>query len=211
MHIQNNQIDKMAIPANTTISGLILAGGQGKRFAGQDKGLIPFKGTTLVEYAINRLKSEVNEVIISANRNLDFYQKLQLRCVEDSIADYSGPLAGIHAALRVIDTEWLVSIACDTPCFPGNYVRALALKQQQANSRLVVAQSHGRLQNVFILIHKSLLGSLDTFLESGERKAQIWIEQNSPAIAGFSENDTAFYNINTPEDLKQLENLPCND
>lgn len=211
MHIQNKPSGNIAIAAKDTISGLILAGGQGKRFNGQDKGLLPFKGTTLVEYAIKRLTPDVNEIIISANRNPDFYSKLQQRCVKDIIPDYSGPLAGIHAALSIIETEWLISIACDTPCFPNDYVKGLTNKQQQTNARLVLAQSHGQLQNVFMLVHKSLFTSLDTFLKSGERKAQIWIKQNNPAIAEFNKNDTAFYNINTAEDLNQLEKLSCDD
>ncbi len=204
-------LEKTSKPEKSNISGLILAGGQGKRFNGQDKGRIIFNNIPLVEHAIHRLTPQVSHILISANRHLDYYQQLDAHCIKDIFSDYPGPLAGIHAALQNIQTDWLVSIACDSPCFPDDYVIRLSTALCQSDSLIAVAQSNQRLQNVFMLLHKSLFGSLERFLKTGERKAQIWIEQHNPVIVDFKESPDAFYNINTPEDLMQIEKFNCNE
>lgn len=210
MNLEETHSQTLRHPTKNDITGLILAGGRGSRFNEQDKGLIPYKGSTLVENAISKLTPQVSSIILSANRNLDVYNKLDVECIEDSYSNFLGPLAGIHTALQTIKTEWLVSIACDTPCFPLHYVETLASSITKNKTRLAVAQSNNRLQNVFMLAHKSLFSSLDDFLERGERKAQIWIQQHNPNIVDF-EQPHAFYNINTPEDLTQIEELQCDE
>ncbi len=199
------------IPTRDNTSGLILAGGRGQRFNNQDKGLIPFQGSTLAEHAISRLAPQVNTVLISANRHLGDYQKLGARCVQDVFSDYPGPLAGIHAALKNLDKQWLASVACDTPCFPTDYVERLSAALSQSDSLVAVAKSNNRLQNVFMLVHKTLFNSLDEFITRGERKAQIWLKQHNPVIVDFNDTPYTFYNINTPEDLIQIEKLQCNE
>lgn len=204
-------LNHVPTPTKDNTSGLILAGGRGQRFNNQDKGLIPFQGSTLAEHAISRLAPQVNNVLISANRHLDDYQKFDATCIQDVFSDYPGPLAGIHAALKNLDHPWLASVACDTPCFPKDYVERLSTALSQSDSLIVVAKSNNRLQNVFMLVHKTLFNSLNEFIKRGERKAQIWLEQHNPVIVDFNETPYAFYNINTPEDLTQIEKLECNE
>jgi len=208
---KNIRLEKITPPSKDNITGLILAGGQGSRFHNQDKGLIKFKGITLVEFVANRLKTQTSTIAISANRNLDFYQQHHFHTITDIIHGYSGPLAGIHAALKNLSSEWLVSIACDTPCFPENYVQQLTQAIANTQKRLAVVKSNNRLQNVSMLVHKSLFNSLDVFLDAGERKAQLWLQQQSPCIVEINQPQQAFFNINTPEDLLTLEKLDCND
>ncbi len=204
-------LENTPLPTKDNISGLILAGGRGTRFNDADKGLIAYKDSTLVEHAIARLQPQVSNIIVSANRNFEFYQGLNIPFIKDRITGYSGPLAGIHAALENMDTPWLVSIACDTPCFPLNYVEQLMQSVKKDNSLIAVASSHNRLQNISMLLHQSLYLSLDTFLKAGERKAQIWLEQHNPAIVEFNHPAHAFYNINSPDELSEIERLSCNE
>ncbi len=206
MHLKN-----IEPPVKGNTDGLILAGGRGQRFNSQDKGLIPFHGVTLAEHAIARLTPQVSHVLVSANRHLNDYQKLNINCIQDIFPNYPGPLAGIHAALKNSESDWLASIACDTPCFPMDYVEKLSAKLTCSDSLVAVAKSNNRLQNVFMLVHKTLFNSLDEFIKQGERKAQIWLKQHNPVIVGFNEPTHAFYNINTPEDLAKIEKLRCDD
>jgi len=208
MNLEETLSQALCHPTKNDITGLILAGGRGTRFNDQDKGLIPYKGSTLVENAISKLRPQVKTILLSVNRNLNFYNRLNPNCIEDNYSDYLGPLAGIHSALKIMQTPWLASIACDTPCFPSDYVEKLASSLKDKNSLLAVVQTGTQLQNVFMLVHKNLFESLDMFLSKGERKAQIWIEQNNPSIVQF-ERQEAFYNINTPDDLENIEALQC--
>ena len=60
------------------ITAVILAGGRAQRMGGQDKGLLPVYGKPMIEYVIEALRSQVGQIIISANRNLDRYFLLLL-------------------------------------------------------------------------------------------------------------------------------------
>src|SRR5260370_42665917 len=83
------------------ISGVILAGGQGRRMGSVDKGLRELRGKPMVAWALERFMPQVDEVIINANQNLDIYARFGHRVVADEICGYAGPLAGLHCALNV--------------------------------------------------------------------------------------------------------------
>jgi molybdopterin-guanine dinucleotide biosynthesis protein A len=55
------------------ILGVILAGGKGTRMGGEEKGLIKLNNKSLIEYSIERLKPQVNRLVINYNNNLSKY------------------------------------------------------------------------------------------------------------------------------------------
>lgn len=69
-------------------TGVILAGGQGSRMGGQDKGLLMMQSKPLYQHVLQRLRPQVDIVLISANRNIDRYQLSGYQVVTDSIKDY---------------------------------------------------------------------------------------------------------------------------
>src|SRR5574339_257018 len=82
------------------VTGLVLAGGQGRRMGGVDKGLQPLRGKPMAQWAIERLAPQVDELLVNCNQNLEAYARFGLRLVPDEIRGFAGPLAGLHAALR---------------------------------------------------------------------------------------------------------------
>jgi molybdopterin-guanine dinucleotide biosynthesis protein A len=97
--------------ASRGIAGLILAGGQGARMNGQDKGLVVLRGEPMVAHVARRLAPQVSRLVISANRHLDLYARYGA-VVQDGEADlgaWQGPLLGIAAGLEAARQEaWLV-------------------------------------------------------------------------------------------------------
>ena len=81
------------------VTGVVLAGGQGSRMGGVDKGLQPFRGKPMVAHAIERLAPQVDELLINANRNPDAYAGFGHRVIADEIAGFAGPLAGFERGL----------------------------------------------------------------------------------------------------------------
>ncbi|NNE64454.1 MAG: NTP transferase domain-containing protein, partial [Gammaproteobacteria bacterium] len=57
------------------ITAVILAGGQGRRMGGQDKGLIEFNGHPIIELLIEALIQQNIKIVINANRNQSTYQR----------------------------------------------------------------------------------------------------------------------------------------
>ncbi|CAH0491080.1 unnamed protein product [Peronospora farinosa] len=124
----------------TMLTGIILAGGQGRRMGGQDKGLVQLDGRPLYQHVLERLRPQVDIVMINANRNIDRYQLSGCRVVQDVFEDYPGPLAGIYSGLLAIDGEWAAFCSCDTPAIPLNFVEKLVDQRGDAPAAWVRSQ-----------------------------------------------------------------------
>jgi molybdopterin-guanine dinucleotide biosynthesis protein A len=181
-----------------TITGVLLAGGLGSRMGGQDKGLLGLDGQVMATRILDRLRPQVGSLLINANRNLDLWQAYGLPVVSDEISGFSGPLAGMHAALNVCQTPWLVTVPCDSPFFPRDLVSRLA--GQIGTADIAVVRSDGRLQPVFALLRRELRPGLESYLTNGGRKAGAWLASLALTAVDFDDN-AAFANINTPEEL----------
>ena len=182
---------------------------------GVDKGLQLFCGQTLVQHAITRLQSQVSKVLINANRNPADYAMTGLKVVSDTDYADMGPLSGFFTALQHCDTEWLVTVPCDSPFFPLDLVEKLAAAATAQQSLIAMAQTPRlpdgtwELQPVFCLMHRSLLDSLRTYLHNGGHKISAWAQQQTPlALCEFEETAESahpFANVNTLQELQDLQ------
>ena len=187
------------------ITGVILAGGKGRRMQGKDKGLIELNGKLLIQHVISAIAPQVGQLVINANRNLQQYANLGYPVVSDSMDDYQGPLAGFLAAMNSIDTPDLVSVPCDGPMLPHDLVQRLVAERERAAADIAVAHDGRRLQPVYALVPTRLRQDLKAFLDSGERKIDLWYAQHNLVQVDFSDSPEAFININTPQDREELQ------
>lgn len=186
--------------APSAVTGLLLAGGLGRRMGGVDKGLVAIEGQPMAAWVLERLRPQVGQVLINANRNLDEWRSYGAPVVTDVIGGFSGPLAGVHAGLLACASPWLATVPCDSPFFPRDLVARLAAGASAAGADLAVVRSDSRLQPVFALLRRDLLPSLETFLHGGGRKIELWFGEVKLAVVDFDDT-AAFANINTPEEL----------
>jgi molybdenum cofactor guanylyltransferase len=188
-----------------TISGLVLAGGQGSRMGGVDKGLQPFRGRPMVAHVVERLAPQVDELLINANRNPDDYARFGHRVIADEIAGFAGPLAGFERGLAHAMGELVVTVPCDSPFLPHDLVERLRERLESANAELAVARTGEQSHPVFCLMRRSVLPSLQQFLGSGQRKIDKWYSVLRVEEVSFDDEADAFLNINTREELASLE------
>jgi molybdopterin-guanine dinucleotide biosynthesis protein A len=202
------------------ITGLVLAGGRGSRMGGVDKGLQMLGSEPLVWHALQRLRPQVGALAINANRHLEAYAGFGLPVWPDAQADFPGPLAGMLAGLARCETEWLVTVPCDTPRFPTDLVARLHAAAQSGGVRVAMpvteeevagepgtghpaARPSPRPQPVFCLMHRSLRAALEAALAAGERKIERFTRGQGLVLVPFAEAE-AFFNANTPDDLEHL-------
>lgn len=191
------------------ITGLILAGGRAQRMGGIDKGLIPFLGKPLIESAITRLKHQVGPILINANRNITKYAIHGHPVIMDETPDFSGPLAGFSAGLKACNTLYMLTTPCDSPLLPKDLGARLASEMAHGDFELVYASSKeadGKVwaQPVFCLMRTNLNESLEAFLQKGDLKIDRWFKELKSSTVVFDDTQ-AFANVNTPEELKALE------
>ena len=192
----------MARPA---ITGVVLAGGLGRRMGGVDKGLQLLNGRSLVGHIIDRLAPQVSELLINANQNDERYAAFGHRVVPDLIPGFAGPLAGLHAALAVATHPLVATAPCDSPFLPADLVLRLFQALTAANADLAVARTGDQMHPVFCLCQRTLLPQLTDFLARGERKMALWHAELKVAVVAFDDQAAAFENINTRAELGRFE------
>lgn len=187
------------------ITAVILAGGMGRRMQGKDKGLIELNGKLLIQHVISAIAPQVGQLVINANRNLQQYANLGYPVISDSLDDYQGPLAGFLVTMNSIGTPYLISVPCDGPLLPNDLVERLVTGRKRANADIAVVHDGQRLQPVYALMPTRLKQDLVAFLESGERKIDLWFARHKVVQVDFSDNPEAFINVNTPMDHDKLQ------
>lgn len=194
----------MARPARESITGLILAGGLGRRMSadgrGTDKALMPFRGQPMIAHAIARLAPQVRTLLINANRPAADYAAFDLPVVPDSVGGFAGPLAGLHAGLSAAETEWVVTAPCDSPFFPADLVARLAAAIGTGPARVALARTGTQAHPVFALVERTLRDDLHAWLAEGGRKIDAWTARLPTVEVDFGD-EAAFRNLNTPDDL----------
>jgi molybdopterin-guanine dinucleotide biosynthesis protein A len=202
----------------SSITAVILAGGQATRMGGANKGLQLFHGRPLIQHVLNRLKNQVSQIIINANADIDRFGEFGLPIWTDS-GQSLGPLTGFLTGLIHCQTPYLLVVPCDVPLLPLNLVEHLsnAMLNNEADICLPISQlkkiasTEILVQPTFCLLKKGLADSLEKFLATGGRRIQEWTRMHKTVQVEFTdsmgENNLAFSNINTLAELVTLEQL----
>lgn len=182
------------------VTGIVLAGGQGRRMGGVDKGLQPLRGRPMVAWAIERLAPQVDEILLNANQNSEAYARFGYRVVPDALGGFAGPLAGLHAGLQAASQPLVVTVPCDSPFLPLDLVDRL--KSSLGKSDLAVAKTGNQAHPVFALVRRCVLPHLEAYLAGGGRKIDAWYATLAVVEVFFDDQPDAFRNINTVDELK---------
>ncbi|MFC5397150.1 molybdenum cofactor guanylyltransferase MobA [Bosea vestrisii] len=200
--------------ADPTTLGLLLAGGLARRMGGGDKPLHTIAGRSMLAHVIERLSSQCAGLLLNANGDPVRFADYGLPIIADDVPDFAGPLAGILAGLDWLatnrpETEWLVSVAADTPFIPRDLVARLHAAREEAGVPLACAASGGRTHPVIGLWPVSLRQDLrHALMVEDERKVSRWAARHGVAMAEWpAEPVDPFFNANQPDDLAEAERL----
>jgi len=186
------------------ITGIILAGGKGRRMDGLDKGMVEFRNMPLIEHVLHRIAPQVDALMINANRNFDFYAASGLPVVPDERLDFAGPLAGIEACLSKAPTPLALIVPCDTPFLPTDLVSRMIDVMHEEQADAVIPDDGEREQPLICLMKTSLKESISRVLDANSPKVRDWLALQNLAWVDFSDQPDAFANINDAETLETL-------
>jgi molybdopterin-guanine dinucleotide biosynthesis protein A len=187
------------------ITGVILAGGQGRRMGSVDKGLKPLRGKPMVAWVLERFAPQVDEILINANQNIERYLALGHRVIPDEITGFAGPLAGLHRGLSEAAHELVATAPCDSPFLPQDLVARLNAALEREQAEIAVARTGMQPHPVFCLCRKRVLPGLTEFLAAGGRKIDAWYAKLRVVEVPFDDEATGFSNINTEDELRAFE------
>ncbi len=189
------------------ITAVILAGGKGRRLEGQDKGLVVYQEKTLIQHVIDRIQGQVADIVINANRNHQTYKELGYPVISDTMSNYQGPLAGVSVAMKSVKTDYILTLPCDAPLLPLNFVARMLNKLRTIKTQhncIAVAHDGSQAQFIHALIPVALIDKLDAFLSTDERAVKNFYSQQDIIFVDFSDRPRAFFNINSAEQLLEL-------
>jgi molybdopterin-guanine dinucleotide biosynthesis protein A len=196
------------------IIGLLLAGGQSRRMGGGDKALRMLGGLSLLERVIERLRPQVDMLVLNANGDPSRFVRFGLPVVADSVPGFAGPLAGVLAGLDWTaahhpDCRFVASVATDAPFLPHDLVARLVESVEQSGSDLACAASGGRAHPVFGLWPVELREDLRRAVaEDGIRKVDQWTARHRRTMVSFPIGPIdPFFNANRPEDFAAAQRL----
>jgi molybdopterin-guanine dinucleotide biosynthesis protein A len=187
------------------VTGVVLAGGRGRRMGGADKGLLPWRGQPLVCHALEALRGVAATLLINANRNPALYRDFGYPVISDLTDGFAGPLAGLLSAMRATATPYVLTVPCDTPLLTAELLARLVKRLGETNASIAVAHDGERLHPVVMLAATCLADDLEAYLARGERKVENWIRRHAWLAVDFSDRPEVLANINTPEELERLE------
>ncbi len=190
---------------HSNITTVILAGGAARRMGGEDKGLTPLNGQAMIAHVIARISAQSPNIVINCNRSQQEYGEFGYPLIEDTISGGLGPLAGVLSALENSDSDYVLSVPCDTPLLPADLAERMLQAISKQGAEACAVSDGDRLHPVVLLVKRSVMPGLRNYLAGGGRKVHDWFYSVAHCSADFSEQAEAFVNINTPEQLSTLQ------
>jgi molybdopterin-guanine dinucleotide biosynthesis protein A len=172
---------------------------------GVDKGLVLFRCRPLVVYALEAVQPVASAVLISANRNPDEYAHFGVPVIADHNQHYDGPLAGLLSAMYAAQTDYVLTVPCDSPLLRSEVLARLYTQLEQAQAEVCAAHDGERLQPTVLMVKRSLAADLAAYLASGQRKMETWLQSRHLVLADCKDQAECFANANTLEELRGLE------
>jgi molybdopterin-guanine dinucleotide biosynthesis protein A len=189
------------VNARTAVTGIVLAGGQGRRMGGVDKGLVELAGRPMVAHVLDRFRPQVADILINANQNAERYAAFGHPVVPDAVGGFAGPLAGLQAGLARATHDLAATVPCDSPFLPNDLVARLGAALAAQSAQLAVAKTFDQPHPVFCVVRRDVLPHLAAFLAAGGRKIDAWYATLAVVEVPFDDEADAFRNINTTDEL----------
>ena len=189
----------------------IIAGGRASRMGGGDKGRIEIGGAQMIARILRIVEPWTAAVILNANGDPDRWRDLGLPVAPDSLPSGRGPLAGVLSGMEWVrshcpDARFLLTTPCDTPFLPGDFCFRLLAALADGNADIACAATPRRIQPVCAVWPVRMADTLRAAMVADSRLgAARWMFRHSVAEVMFPES--AFTNVNTPEDRRAAEQL----
>lgn len=193
-----------------SLTGVILAGGENKRFNGKNKSFATIGGRSIFDRIHDLFKELFDEVILVTNNPLA-YLNYDLAMVSDHY-DARSSLNGLYSGLFAASNPYAFFVACDTPFVKRELIEFVVGKIEK-NKDMVLPQTTPGYEPLFAAYSKMCLKPMAYQLENKLLKIQGLMGR--VRVKKIPENKlreidpelVSFFNVNTPEDLVKAEEM----
>ncbi|MCL0063508.1 molybdenum cofactor guanylyltransferase [Peptococcaceae bacterium] len=171
---------------------------------GTDKAFLEIKHCYMIDRVLSELRKITDDILIITN-NLEKYNYRDVYICKDIYQDV-GPIAGIHSALVHSQKQAVLIVACDMPFIKASLAKYLVdnLKDYDA----VVPVINNFFEPLFAVYKTSCIPYIEQYIEHGKRKISSFFSLinlkciDERHISSIVDPNIAFYNVNTPKELK---------
>jgi molybdenum cofactor guanylyltransferase len=183
--------------------GFVLAGGRSTRM-GQDKALLQVAGRSLLDLALDKLRTIGVPAprIAAARTDLSSHAP-----VVPDLHPGCGPLSGIEAALAATTQPLNLFLPVDMPLLPAPFLDWMLHRAEITGAWVTVPRINGRPQPLCAIYHRDLLSPISAAILAGNYKVMLAITTaagKSQALDVFDTEQLA----STHPDLLRLSPLP---
>ena len=199
-----------ACMSNIECTGVILAGGQNKRFAGADKAFERIGDTSIFEHIYGIFK-ELFEQILLVTNHPEKFMAWDIPMAAD-LFNFRSSLTGLHTGLFYTSTPYAFFAACDTPFLKKEMIQAV-LSAVEPNLDIVVPQTELGFEPLCAAYSRRCLKPVQIQLEKKQFQIQRLFKAMrtqkilEPHLREIDPDLISFFNINTPEDLEHARQM----
>tara|TARA_B100000902_G_C27059083_1_gene788173 strand:+ start:29 stop:640 length:612 start_codon:yes stop_codon:yes gene_type:complete len=201
---------------HNNILAVVLAGGKSKRF-GRDKSQVKLGDKILIDYILSEIIDFYKDILIVTNQPIKFLTSNKISVTSDIKKDF-GPLGGVYSAMKWVrdnkkDYKWISTFPTDTPFFKKDNLIKFYEKINLNENNLFFIKSKNTRHNIFGLWSLELFEKLEKSLDKGDRKVELWANENGVKTIDFEyeNNKDPFFNINTEKDFEIAKKLLKDD
>ena len=176
-----------------TICAALFAGGASRRM-GTDKALLPWRGSTLVQYIAGEL-CPFPEKLLSAQQP-SLLPGADWRLVPD-LRPGCGPLGALESVLSAMRSDAALCVACDLPFFTRELGQAMLRTFRERADCLVCWDETGRVHPVCAIYHRRILLVVIERLQAGDFRMMHLLANLKTDY--FPVTAAQMQNANTPE------------
>jgi molybdopterin-guanine dinucleotide biosynthesis protein A len=188
-------------------SVLLLAGGQGSRVGGADKGLLPWRGKPMIEHLHGWVRPLTDDLIISCNRNTERYARYADRLAIDAEPGYPGPMAGLLAGLRLARHARLLVLPCDVPGIDSALLASMLAHHARVPHTPLILRQGGAWEPLLCVLPTAAKLAFEQAWRAGERSPRKVMLALQPQALDCPAQDPRLRNLNTLT-LMQDNNAP---
>lgn len=189
-------------------SCVILAGGESKRFKGNNKACIKVGGQRVLDRLMSVIKPFFEEIILVTNDPL-LYLEWDVMIVTDHF-DFRSSLTGMHAGLFAAGNPHALVMACDMP-FAKPEMLKLLIRSIEPHLDVIIPKTSNGLEPLMAIYSKRCLKPMKAALLN--KQCQIIkvfkqlrvIEIDEEHLRRSDTDLISFLNINSPQELAAAE------
>lgn len=178
---------------------VILCGGKSSRM-GKNKALLPFGGSSLLAYLVEKYRAIFGEVYLCSKEDYrKDYEKIGAKILYEE-SEIFAPMIGLQASLKQLQRK-IFFVTTDCPFLQERHFLALENAFLQYSKSIIYAKTKHKSHFLIGIYSPCILPILEKYIQKMDFKMSSFIKSCNAFALEF-EDEESFENLNTPSEYQ---------